>query len=111
MYQQPDTAEQQDALDQLIIDELGQQARWRGLMQDWEEQQRRRRRRRILPVLSNIASVAALMILGFILQTLIPRTNLADRIPADPVYPHIEQWVTPADSAASGHNTASEQRP
>ena len=97
----PEAVETQDALDRLIIDELGQRERWRGLMQGWELQQLRRRRMRLLPVLSNIASVAALMIVGFVLQALFPKTTLADRTQTEKMIPAIEQWVSHSDSAAS----------
>ena len=96
-------------LDQLIIGELGQQARWRRLMQDWEQQQRRRRRMRLLPVFSNIASVAALMIVGFFLQAFLPKTNLANQIPTEPLMPHFDQSTIPSDSVASEHISPSGQ--
>ena len=99
----PDTMENHDALDQLIIGELGQQVRWRKLMQDWEQQQRKRRRMRLLPVFSNIASVAALMIMGFILQAFLPKTNLANQITTEPLMPHFDQRTIPSDTAAAEH--------
>lgn len=99
----PETEEPQDALDHLIINELGQQARWRGIMQEWDMQQRRRRRLRLLPVMSNIASVAALMILGFILQAFLPKTQLVDSTAASQAVPVMEQLVTPSDTAEISH--------
>lgn len=87
-----------DAFDQLIVNELGQQARWRGLMQEWEQQQRRRRRMRLLPVFSNIASVAALMIMGLILQAFLPKTKLIDQVVVDQVMPKTEQVEIQVDT-------------
>ena len=106
----PEEPEQLDALDELIINELGQQQRLRAMMQRWELRQRRARRLRLLPIVSNILSVAALMILGFVLQALVPglhatTTTVADDViihdptlPSDPQNP-VAPLPVPADSA------------
>lgn len=69
-----------DALDHLIFRELGQQAQWQQEMRRWEQRARQQRRLRILPVLSNIASVAALFILGIIIQAMVPGINISNSL-------------------------------
>lgn len=66
-----------DALDHLLFRELGRQDAWRQQMQQWDARQRQQRRLRLLPVISNIASVAALFILGLFLQAALPTTNVS----------------------------------
>ena len=85
-----------DALDHLIFRELGQQAQWQQTMQHWEQRARQQRRRRFLPVLSNIASVAALFILGLIVQAMVPGINLSDSF--IPSIPTTENPAVPTDS-------------
>ncbi len=94
-----------DALDHLIFRELGQQDTWRQTMQQWEERQRQRqqqRRYRLIPVLSNIASVAALFILGLIVEAMVPNTQLFDSIneaqPTPPVEVESQAETAPTDS-------------
>ena len=114
--------EQLDALDNLIIDELGHQQRLRHLMQLWDQQQqtedpaalalrqqeqrRRARRLRLVPIVSNILSVAALMTVGFIIQSLLPTLNASTTASsADDILPAIEQVLptTPSSSAVQTH--------
>ena len=90
--------ETMDELDQLIAHEINSQAQWQAMMQDWEQRKRRQRRLRLLPVISNIVSVAALMVLGFFIQSLMPEAKLADQNKADQLIPVIEKLVTPTDS-------------
>ena len=92
-----------DALDHLIFRELGQQAQWQQTMDRWEQRARQQRRLRILPVLSNIASVAALFILGIIVQAMVPGINIANSI--IPLTPTTEQTTTPTDSVVIESNT------
>ena len=66
-----------DALDHLLFRELGRQDAWRQQMLQWDARQRQQRRLRLLPVISNIASVAALFILGLFLQAALPTTNVS----------------------------------
>ena len=112
--------EQLDALDNLIIDELGHQQRLRHLMQLWDQQQtddpaalalrqqeqrRRARRLRLVPIVSNILSVAALMTVGFIIQSLLPTLNASTTASsADDILPAIEQ-VLPATPSSSAVQT------
>lgn len=109
-------SEQLDALDHLIIDELAHQQRLRQQMRLWDqqmqvpdnalilrrqEQRRRARRLRLVPFVSNILSVAALMTVGFIIQALLPSLNATTTTSAvDELSPTIEQ-VMPAHSAGS----------
>lgn len=72
-----DAIEGMDALDKLIADELGQQERLRNMMQSWETRKRAQRRSRLIPFISNILSVAALMIAGLIIHALVPKTTIA----------------------------------
>ena len=74
-YNVEDT-ERLDALDELIVSELGEQQRLRLMMQAWETRKRTARRLRLVPIISNILSVAALMTIGFILQALMPDMNV-----------------------------------
>ncbi len=76
-HYEPEGLEQQDALDQLIINELGQQDRLRQMMQSWEVRRRAQRRQRLIPFISNVLSVAALMVVGLIIHALIPKTTMA----------------------------------
>ena len=69
-----------DAVDHIIFRELGEQARIRQKMHDWDERKRKQRRLRLLPVVSNIASVAALFIMGVFLQAMLPKTHLTTDI-------------------------------
>lgn len=101
----PDDNERLDALDELLIREMGHQAQWRQTMLDWEARQRRQRRLRLMPVISNVLSVAALMILGFILQALIPQTKLTDEAASHPLLPTLEQLVKP-DSTSTTTSSA-----
>lgn len=107
---------QLDALDHLIIDELAHQQRLRQQMRLWDqqmqvpdnalilrrqEQRRRARRLRLVPFVSNILSVAALMTVGFIIQALLPSLNATTTTSAvDELHPAIEQ-VMPVHSAGS----------
>lgn len=109
-------SEQLDALDHLIIDELAHQQRLRQQMRLWDqqmqvpdnalilrrqEQRRRARRLRLVPLVSNILSVAALMTVGFIIQALLPSLNATTTTSAvDDIRPAIEQ-VMPVHSAGS----------
>jgi ABC-type Fe3+-siderophore transport system permease subunit len=69
-----------DAVDHIIFKELGEQARLKQKMQEWEERKRKQLRLRLLPVVSNIASVAALFVMGVFLQAMLPKTNLSTDI-------------------------------
>ena len=72
----PTAPMQQDAMDKLIQKELLAQETWRQTMQRWEERQARQqtlRRRRYLAVLTNVAQVAAMLIVVFIWQANSPR--------------------------------------
>lgn len=86
IYTPEETPERLDALDEMIVQELGKQQQLRDMMKQWdgelkavdceqavEEKRRRARRLRLMPIVSNILSVAALMTVGFILQALIPK--------------------------------------
>jgi predicted nucleic acid-binding Zn ribbon protein len=89
IYTPEETPERLDALDELIVQELGKQQQLRDMMKQWdgqqvamdcgevaEEKRRRARRLRLMPIVSNILSVAALMTFGFILQALIPKSAM-----------------------------------
>jgi len=66
-----------------------------------QEQRRRARRLRLVPFVSNILSVAALMTVGFIIQALLPSLNATTTTSAvDELHPAIEQ-VMPVHSAGS----------
>lgn len=110
---------QLDALDHLIIDELAHQQRLRQQMRLWDqqmqvpdnalilrrqEQRRRARRLRLVPLVSNILSVAALMTVGFIIQALLPSLNATTTTSADDIRPAIEQ-VLPATPSSSAVQT------
>ena len=69
-----------DAVDHIIFKELGEQARLKQKRQEWEERKRKQLRLRLLPVVSNIASVAALFVMGVFLQAMLPKTNLSTDI-------------------------------
>lgn len=69
-----------DAVDHIIFRELGEQARLKQKMQEWEERKRKQLRLRLLPIVSNIASVAALFVMGVFLQAMLPKTNLTTDI-------------------------------
>ena len=113
-------SEQLDALDHLIIDELAHQQRLRQQMRLWDqqmqvpdnalilrrqEQRRRARRLRLVPFVSNILSVAALMTVGFIIQALLPSLNATTTTSAvDDIRPAIEQ-VPPAPPSSSAVQT------
>ena len=87
-----------DALDHLIFRELGQQAQWQQTMEMWEQRARQQHRLRILPVLSNIASVVALFVLGLIVQAMVPGVRISDSL----VQPQPSgQTVVSADSTAT----------
>ena len=104
--------EQLDALDQLIIDELGQQQRLRAMMRQWDEEQsegcvedqhtlvlklqeqrRRQRRLRLVPIISNILSVAALMTVGFILQAVLPTLKATNPTPSVGLPPVVDTII------------------
>ena len=85
-----------DTLDHLIFHEIGQQSQWVQTMQMWEERARQQRRRRLLPVFSNIASVAALFILGFIVEAMMPDVKVTDSITDTPS--QTEQAVSPTQT-------------
>lgn len=67
-----------DVLDHLLFRELGQQEQWQQTMAMWEQRARQKRRLRILPVLSNVASVAALFVLGLIVEAMVPGVRISD---------------------------------
>ncbi|MCR4994450.1 MAG: hypothetical protein K6A32_03585 [Bacteroidales bacterium] len=94
-----------DALDHLIFRELGQQAQWQQTMAMWNQRARQQRRLRFIPVLSNIASVAALFILGLILEAAVPGIGVSDSLV--PAKPAIEQSLTPSSTASPGNPSAS----
>jgi len=96
-----------DALDHLIFHEIGQQAQWAQTMKMWEERARQQRRHRLLPVLSNVASVAALFVLGLIVEAMVPGIKIADSLVDSPSAPAVEQTpVQPAPSSAVTPDTA-----
>ena len=92
--------ERWDALDDLIVSELGKQQQWRDTMDAWEARRRQQRRLRLAPVISNLFSVAALMVVGFILQALIPQTRLADETSTERLFPVLEHFME-ADSTTA----------
>ena len=62
-----------DFTDEVIRHELQQQALWRKRQKEWDssmERARLSRRHSYLTIISNIASVAALLIVGMVLQNL-----------------------------------------
>ena len=69
-----------DALDHLIFRELGRQQQMRQQMQQWDNRQRQRFRSRLLPVVSNAASVAALFVMGLVLQAMLPTTKVTTEV-------------------------------
>ena len=69
-----------DVLDHLLFRELGQQEQWQQTMAMWEQRARQKRRLRILPVLSNVASVAALFVLGLIVEAMVPGVRISDSV-------------------------------
>ena len=90
-----------DALDHLIFHEIGQQAQWAQTMKMWEERARQQRRHRLLPVLSNVASVAALFVLGLIVEAMVPGIKIADSLVDSPSAPATEQApVQPSSPSA-----------
>jgi len=93
--------EQLDDLDKRIIHELGEQARLRAMMQMWEARRRATLRRKLIPIVSNIISVAALMVLGLILQTMIPGRAINTQIPVKDYQPKIEQTTEGTTDKAS----------
>lgn len=95
---QPD--ERLDALDQLIVCELGKQQQWRDTMRAWEARRRQQRRLRLAPVISNLLSVAALMVVGFIMQALIPRVHLTNETAAERLLPVMEHFMESDSTAA-----------
>ena len=123
IYTPKETPERLDALDELIVQELGRQQQLRDMMKQWdgqqtiegseqtaicreqaaEEKRRRARRLRLMPIISNILSVAALMTFGFILQALIPKnavTTITNGTTTD-ICPVIEHVVGgPADTTS-----------
>lgn len=116
IYTPEETPERLDALDELIVQELGKQQQLRDMMKQWdgeqlavdceqvaEEKRRRARRLRLMPIISNILSVAALMTVGFILQALIPKsavTTVTNGTATD-ICPVIEHVVGgPADNTS-----------
>ena len=133
IYTPKETPERLDALDEIIVQELGRQQQLRDMMKQWygqqttegseqtaicreqaaEEKRRRARRLRLMPIVSNILSVAALMTVGFILQALIPKsavttvtnstaTDIEQVLPTTPSSTAVQTPVAvPADSAAA----------
>lgn len=87
-----------DAVDHIIFRELGEQARLKQKMQEWEERKRQQRRLRLLPVVSNIASVAALFVMGLFLQAMLPDTKVATDILPQIEHTEGTTTTTPADS-------------
>ena len=77
-----------DAVDHIIFKELGEQARLKQKMQEWEERKRKQLRLRLLPVVSNIASVAALFVMGIFLQAMLPKTNLSTPVSGNRLTEH-----------------------
>ena len=90
-----------DALDHLIFHEIGQQAQWAQTMKMWEERARQQRRHRLLPVFSNIASVAALFVLGLIVEAMVPGIRITDSLVDFPSAPAVEQTPVQPSSAAA----------
>ena len=75
--------------DQLIVHELQQRERWQRLHMMWDsrkERQRLARRHSILTFVSNVASVAAIVVVGFIIQG----------VTAGPELSSLQNNVTPA---------------
>ena len=99
-----------DPVDRLIEAEFGRQEELRRMMRQWDaraatavEDARRRhiRRLRAAHIVSNILSLAALMILGFIVQALMPKTIARSSTAADSLRPIVEHVSLPAvDSVA-----------
>lgn len=84
--QQLENEERIDEVDHLIFRELGQEAKWRQTLAVWDQRARQQRRLRILPVLSNVASVAALFVLGLIVEAMVPGVPVSDSIaPLTPI--------------------------
>ncbi len=91
----PTDEERIDALDHLVFRELGHQAQWRDTFARWEQRQQRARRRRLIPVFSNIASVAALFLLGLIFQAMVPNLSIWNNLQDAPL-----QDTPPAEPAS-----------
>jgi hypothetical protein len=104
---------QHDAIDQLIIDELGHQEQLRRKMKEWDcrmaletpsrlssnDRQRLLRRHRLVPIISNILSIAALMVVGLILQALVPGFGLTSQATSDQLLPAVEKTINSSPSA------------
>ncbi len=88
-----DNEERIDQLDHLLFRELGSQQQWRHTFQMWEQRQRQQRRLRLVPFISNAASVAALFIVGVLVQAFVPKLTLSDRLPSV----SIQKESAPAD--------------
>lgn len=88
-----DNEERIDQLDHLLFRELGIQQQWRRTFQTWEQRQRQQRRLRLVPFISNAASIAALFIVGVLVQAFVPKLVLDDRLPGVT----IENKSAPAD--------------
>ena len=103
---------QHDAIDQLIIDELGHQQKLRQKMMEWDRQvalgapsrlasdnhHRLRLRHRLVPIVSNILSIAALMVVGLILQALVPGFGLTSQVTSNQLLPAVRQTITSSPS-------------
>ena len=98
--------ERLDALDELIVNELAAEQRLRQQMRSWDEAQRRQeqrrrtqRRVRLVPIISNILSVAALMTVGFILQALMPKLVASTNTLPTAINPPVGTSVPSAEDA------------
>lgn len=96
-YTSPDE-ERIDAVDHLLFRELGRQQLLRRQMQEWDQRQRRKLRLRLLPVVSNIASVAALFIMGLFLQAMLPEAKVTTAITPPTEQNTTEHAGVPADT-------------
>ncbi len=89
----------QEPINQLIDHELSEQVRWQRLHNLWDsrrERQRLRLRHRYLTIVSNIASVAALLIVGLIMQNVAAGVK-ASRLQSN-VAPSVLQATEQTDS-------------
>ena len=75
-----DNEERIDQLDHLLFRELGAQQQWRQTFQLWEQRQRQQRRLRLIPFISNVASVAALFIVGLLIKAFVPKLAVGDQV-------------------------------
>lgn len=92
----------EDRLDQLINSELQHHERWQQMHMRWDSQRERRRlaqRHRYLTIVSNVASVAALLVVGFLFQNVaagIQSSSLESNIA-----PAAIEQVEPADTTTT----------